>query len=92
LSPASALVDDEEEFKGHIALPGFDAKDIQVTHTHERERGEVCFCEFSGKTVFRRLELPAPIEVDKVSASLDKGILEVTAPTTTPRQMTAHAV
>ena len=105
LSPTSELVDDEEEFRARIALPGFDAKDIQVSampdalvihadanHTHEGERGDVRFCEFSGKTLFRRLELPAPIEVDKVSASLDKGILKVTAPKKTPLQTTARAV
>jgi HSP20 family protein len=105
LSPASELVEGAEEFRARIALPGFDVKDIQVsampdalviqanaTHTHVGERGDVCFCEFSGKTLFRRLELPTPIEVEKVSASLDKGILEVTAPKTTRRPMTSHAV
>src|SRR5689334_5266325 len=47
-SPASELVDDGKEFRVRLALPGFDAKDIQVsampdelviqadaTHTHE---------------------------------------------------------
>src|SRR5450759_257660 len=96
-SPASELVDDEKEFRARIALPGFDAKDIQVsampdalviqadaTHTHEGKSGDVCFCEFSGKKRFRRLQLPASVDVDKVTASVDKGILEVTA----PKQMT----
>jgi hypothetical protein len=73
LSPASELVDDEEEFRARIAL-------------------RIRFCEFSGKTLFWRLELPAPIEVDKVSASLDKGILKVTAPKKIPLQTTARAV
>jgi HSP20 family protein len=103
-SPASELVDEEKEFRARIALPGFDAKDIQVsampdalviqadaTHTHEGKSGEVCFCEFSEKKLFRRLDLPALIDVDKVSASLDKGILQVTAPKTTRKQMTATA-
>src|ERR1700687_4724181 len=86
--PASELVDDEKEFKARIALPGFDAKEIQVsampdalviqadtTHTHEGKNGTVRFCEFSGKNLFRRIELPASIEVDKVMASVEKGIL-----------------
>jgi HSP20 family molecular chaperone IbpA len=30
-SPASELVDDEKEFRTRIALPGFDAKEIQVS-------------------------------------------------------------
>ena len=103
-SPASELVDDKNEFRARIALPGFDAKDIQVsampealviqadaTHTHEGKSGDVCFCEFSGKQLFRRLDLPASVDVDKVTASLDKGILQVTAPKATTKQLTATA-
>ena len=103
-SPASELVDDKKEFRARIALPGFDAKDIQVsampdmlviqadaTHTHEGKSGNVRFCEFSEKNLFRRLPLPASIDVDKVTASVDKGILEVTAPKAAPKQMTVGA-
>jgi HSP20 family protein len=103
-SPASELVDDKKEFRARIALPGFDATDIQVsampdalviqadtTHAHEGKNGNVRFCEFSEKNLFRRLPLPASIDVDKVTASVDKGILEVTAPKAKPKQMTAGA-
>jgi len=103
-SPASELVDDEKEFRARIALPGFDAKEIQVsalpdalviqanaTHTHEGKSGNVCFCEFSGKQLFRRLELPASVDVDKVTASADNGILQITAPKATAKQMTVAA-
>jgi HSP20 family protein len=103
-SPASELVDEEQELRARIALPGFDAKDIQVSamrdaliiqagaaHTYEEKNGNVCFCEFSQKKLFRRLDLPASIDVDKVTASLDKGILVVTAPKTGTKQMTVGA-
>ena len=103
-SPASELVDDKKEFRARIALPGFDAKDIQVsampdalviqadaTHTHEGKSGNVRFCEFSENKLFRRLDLPAPVDVDKVTASMDKGILQVTAPKATANQMMAGA-
>jgi len=103
-SPASELVDDKKEFRARIALPGIDAKDIQVSampdalviqadasHTHEGKNGNVCFCEFSEKNLFRRLPLPASIDVDKVTASVDKGILEITAPKAAPKQMTVGA-
>ena len=92
-SPASELSDDEKEFRARIAVPGFDAKDIQVsalpdalviqaeaTHSHEGKSGSICFCEFSGKQLFRRLDLPAPVDIDKVKASVDNGILQITAP------------
>lgn len=103
-SPTAELVDDKKEFRARIALPGFDAKDIQVsampdalviqadtTHAHEEKNGNVRFCEFSEKNLFRRLPLPASIDVDKVTASVDKGILEVTAPKATTKQMMAGA-
>ncbi len=103
-SPAAELVEDEKELRARIAVPGFDAKDIQVsatpdslvieaaaTHSHEKKDGSVRFCEFSEKQLFRRLDLPAPIDVDKVKASLDKGILEVTAAKVAPKQLTAGA-
>lgn len=103
-SPASELVDNKKEFNARIAVPGFDAKEIQVsatpdalivqadaTHTHEGKRGNVCFCEFSGKKLFRRLPLPESVDVDKVTASLDNGILQVTAPKAKPKKVSAAA-
>ena len=104
LSPATELVDQDKEFSARIAVPGFNAKDIQVsatpdaliieadsTHTHDEKSGAVCFCEFSEKKLFRRIPLPASINVDKVMASLDKGILQITAPKAASKQMTAGA-
>jgi HSP20 family molecular chaperone IbpA len=104
LPAASELVDDEKEFRASIAAPGFDAKDIQVSampdalviqaeasHTHEGESGAVCFCEFSGKNLFRRLDLPVSIDVDRVTAPVDKGILHITAPKAATKQMAVGA-
>ena len=93
LSPASELIEDNNAIHARLALPGFEANDLEVTatpnalvvqaestHTHEGKEGDVRFCEFSGKSIFRRIDLPADIDVDKVTASLEKGILEITAP------------
>ena len=95
-SPASELVENKDDFCARLALPGFDARDLEVTatpnavivraestHTHEGKEGAVCLCEFSGKKLFRRLDLPSEIDVNKVTASLDKGILEIDAPKAT---------
>jgi len=103
-SPPAELIDEEKEFKARVALPGFDAKEIHVsampdavvvqadsTHTHEGTNGNVRFCEFSGKQLYRRLDLPGPVDVDKVSASLDKGILEVIMPKLAEKQIAAAA-
>jgi len=94
------LVDEEKAFKARIALPGFEAKDIEISatpdaililadaaHTHEGCQGDVCFCEFSGKNVFRRFDLPAAVDVDKITATVDKGILQVTAPKAKAKEM-----
>lgn len=103
-SPPAELIDEEKEFKARVALPGFDANEIHVsampdavvvqadsTHTHEGSNGNVRFCEFSGKQLYRRLDLPGSVDVDKVTASLDKGILQVILPKLTEKQIAAAA-
>jgi len=77
-----------------LALPGFDAKDVEVTATHEEivvhaaakhQRQEtsdpsIVWSEFGTNELYRRFDLPKSIALDKVSAKLDKGILLITAP------------
>lgn len=91
--PVFELLERGKDFQLQVSLPGVEARDIQVSafrdalivraeaaHTHEGKSDGVCFCGRAEKMLFRRLELPAPINVDKVSASLNKGVLQVTAP------------
>jgi HSP20 family protein len=91
-SPPAELMEKEGAYEGRIAAPGFDAKEIKVsatpghivvkaeaTQTGEKEKGNLHFSEFGERTLFRRIELPDPIDVDKVKATLDKGILMLTA-------------
>jgi HSP20 family molecular chaperone IbpA len=81
-----------EEFE---ALAGFGPKEIKITvtpreimikaaHKHERSGGdgeaELKWSEFRSNDVFRRVELPADVDVDGISASLNNGLLEITAP------------
>jgi HSP20 family molecular chaperone IbpA len=94
-SPETELVEKDGKFQVQVAVPGFDSKDIHVTatptalfvegeskHEQRKSEGDVYFSEFGQKQLFRRLDLPAPINVDKVSASLEGGILRLTAPKT----------
>jgi HSP20 family protein len=73
--------------------PGFEPGEVKVTalpdalivsasssQTHEKNEGNVRFCEFGQKTLFRRFDLPEPINLDKVTAGLNKGVLHLTAP------------
>jgi HSP20 family protein len=90
--PDMELAENEDEFQLQLALPGFDAKDIRVaalpdsviiegeaTHQHRNTRGTVHFCEFGERRVFRQIPLPKPVDVDHISATLDKGVLQVRA-------------
>lgn len=74
-----------------VAVPGFNARSLKVTatpqsllvqgteiHEHGGLDSRLHFCEF-GQRLFRRFDLPARIDPRKVSATLDKGILEVFA-------------
>ena len=86
------LAENEEEFQLQLALLGFDAKDIRVaalpdavivegaaTHQHRGTNGTIYFCEFGERRVFRQIPLPKPADIDHVSPSLDKGVLQVRA-------------
>ncbi len=92
LIPESDLIEKDGQFRLQIAVPGFDPKDIEVNalpdalivraqerHNHESTEGNVYFCEFGEKSLFRRFDLPSRIDVDKVTANLDKGLLTLTA-------------
>jgi len=91
-SPPAELTEKENAYQARIAAPGFDAHEIKVTVTPRRivvkaeanqssdkQKGNVHFSEFAERTLFRRIDLPEPIDVDKVKANLDKGLLLLTA-------------
>jgi len=91
--PAAELSEKEGAYEIEITLPGFEAKDIEVTATpteviahaatHEEkktEEGNVLWTEFGSNDVYRRFELPNPIDVDKVTANLENGLLRIKAP------------
>lgn len=90
--PASELVDKGKQFEMRITLPGFEAREVQVTATplevlvhastareSRPDSEKVLWSEFGKKDVYRRFELPEAIDVEQVTARLDKGLLQVTA-------------
>lgn len=90
--PESDLLERDGKFEARVSAPGFDPGEVKViampdalivkassTHKHDENEGGVRFCEFDRKTLFRRLDLPEPINVEKVTANLDKGVLQLTA-------------
>jgi HSP20 family molecular chaperone IbpA len=91
--PAAELVEKQGAYEMEITLPGFEAKDVEVTATptevivhaaieeeKKTEKENVVWTEFGSNDVYRRFEVPNPINVDKVTAKLDKGILHINAP------------
>ncbi|HYA18166.1 MAG TPA: Hsp20 family protein [Bryobacteraceae bacterium] len=90
LSTESELSEKDSRFELSIAVPGFAPKDLEVTalpdalivrgesaQERKSKEGNVEFRE--EKQLLRRFDLPGEIDVDKVSADLEKGVLHVTA-------------
>jgi len=91
--PAAELSEKNGAYKIEIALPGFEAKEVEVTATPEEvvvhaatkqertgEKDDVLWTEFGSDDVYRRFELPNPINTEKVTANLENGLLCVSAP------------
>jgi HSP20 family molecular chaperone IbpA len=94
--PAAELSERDGEFVLNVALAGFEPGEITVTatpreiivkaaHKHERKsagKGEpkLRWTEFRSNDIFRRVELPAAVDVDKISADFRNGLLEIVAP------------
>jgi HSP20 family protein len=86
------LVEDDREFELQVAVPGFQSKDVRVAvlpdavivegtsvHHHDPGDSRVCVCEFGERKVFRRVSFPEPVDIERVSATLDNGLLTVRA-------------
>jgi HSP20 family protein len=88
----SEVVEKDGKIEILVAAPGFKAAETHVTvlphavivaaessHKHEETNANVHLCEFGAKNLYRRLDLPNRINVDRVTASLDDGMLRITA-------------
>lgn len=91
--PAVELAEKDHAYEIQVTLPDFEAKDVEVTATpnelilhaateqqKKTKKGDVLWTESGSNDVYRRFELSKPIDVDKVAAKIEKGILHVTAP------------
>ena len=91
-SPVAELIEEDKQFRLRIAVPGLEAKELEITATPEsimvqadsahkrgQQEGGVRFSEFSAKRLFRCFELPGRIDMDRIAANLDKGMLQITA-------------
>ena len=89
--PPAEMFENASTIVLRVAVPGFAPKSIQVTatphslliqatetHQHDGLQDRLHFCEF-GQQLFRRFDLPARVDPDNVSATWDKGIVEIVA-------------
>ena len=89
--PPAEMFENASAIVLRVAVPGFAPKSIQVTatpyslliqgtevHQHDGLEDRLHFCEF-GQRLFRRFDFPARVDPSKVSATLDKGIVEIVA-------------
>jgi HSP20 family molecular chaperone IbpA len=90
--PAFELSEKDGRFHLEAAIPGVDAKDIEVEvtpedivltadtqHEHTDQKGIVHYCEFESGRMFRAIHLPKQINPDKVKAEFKNGLLRLTA-------------
>lgn len=98
--PAAELDERTGEYEILTTLPGFDPDEVQVTATpseilihaelkpEKADETKVLWTEFGPNNVYRRFTMPQPIDVEKTSARLDKGMLHITAPKAPAAQVT----
>jgi len=90
--PAAELDEKDGKYELDMTLPGYDAKDIEVTVTpseiivhakvEEKKKAETEKClwtEFRSNDVCRSFRLPETVDVDQTTATFDKGMLHVIA-------------
>jgi HSP20 family protein len=98
-SPPSDVYETEDKFVVRVEIAGVEEKDFIVRleqnhlvisgirhdtpETRAFHRMEIHFGEFSTE-----IELPSPIDADKVTAEYQQGFLRVTLPKLQPRQLT----
>jgi HSP20 family molecular chaperone IbpA len=103
--PAAELSEKDGVYDVQIALPGFEAKEVEVTATppetvlhavskqeNKAEKDDVLWTEFGSSEIYRRFELANPINVDKVTANIENGLRRINAPEIArPKEVTAKA-
>ncbi len=91
--PAMDLVEGEEHFVLRVDLPGLSEDDVKIEvekdtlvvagerkETHEHKREGFYRLERSMGAFARSISLPVGIDADQVTASFDRGVLEVRIP------------
>jgi HSP20 family protein len=92
-APALDVTETDQEIVVRAEIPGIDPQDVDVQvsgrlltvsgekrEAHEEKRGATYRAERRFGRFRRTIELPSAVEVDQVSARIDKGVLTITLP------------
>jgi HSP20 family protein len=90
--PAIELSEKDNEFLVKVAVPGVDAKDLNVEvtpeellvkgesrHEQEEKKGKIHTTEIRSGSIFRTIRFPKKVNPDKVKAEFKNGMLTLTA-------------
>jgi HSP20 family protein len=90
------MAQDEKEFRIRVMAAGYEVNELDINampdcivihgdrQRKQPEPGELIMTELGGKKMFRRLELPSPLDPEKVTATLVNGMLTIVAPKAAP--------
>ena len=91
--PQAELTESKAQFNLKVAVPGFEARDLDITvqpyeiliqgaaeKREQKMEAGVTYSEFGERTLYRRFTLPAPIDLGSVTAQVENGLLVVIAP------------
>ena len=91
------VVDDGDEFRVTVDLPGFEPDDVDLrlvdrtlyldaTRSEETSVDEENFVhqERTHESITRSVQLPEPVDVDDVTATMENGVLSLTVPKVDP--------
>lgn len=95
-SPSSNIIENENGFEIEMSVPGFSKNDIQVNlenkflkisaehkAENEKETDKIHRREFNFQSFERSFKLPENIDLEKISAKSNNGILRITLPLNT---------
>jgi len=88
--PETQLIEKDTEFEARINVQGLEPKDIRIiamANSIVLEAGP----KSGDAKVFQRLDFSTPIDPDKVTARIERGILQLTAPKQRPGTASAAA-
>lgn len=90
--PQAELIEDESQFRLQLAVPGIQPGNLRVTalpqsiivraesaHHHDKKEGKMHFCELNERRLLRKFDFNVPIDLERVSANLNNGVLEIQA-------------